>query len=220
MKTSKGIYKIVSPRGSIYIGMTTVSFSTRWKQHLKNLRAKKSHKCRGLQRAFDKYGENGLVFEILEVLDYHSDNEIMQREIYWWDFYKIQGVNIYNGKPTGTGSVIHTDETKEKIGFAAVKNAKYKGKFLRSQNPNFCETCGKSLKGKSETSKYCSIPCVIYVNNTPGKIDYISKDEVVSAIQRGGTYIDISERLGIKKSSFYTLMNKYNLKLNEVRKNT
>lgn len=218
MKTSKGIYKITSLNGSIYIGMTTLTFSERWRQHLKSLKAKSSHMCKGLQRAFDKYGKNGLTFEILEVLDYHSCDEIMQREIHWWNLYKIQGINIYNGKPTGTGSVIHTDETKEKMRKANLILVRKRGHIIWDENIMKCPVCEKNFSGKPNSQIYCSDICS-KKNPKMCKIDYISRDNLIEEIQKGGTYLDIPERLGIKKSSFYTLMNKYNLKLNDVRNN-
>lgn len=107
-----GIYRIIAPSGSSYVGMTTRSFEERWKDHLKDLRAQKKHKCLGLKRAYEKYGEEALVFEILEDLTGSEKPFVWHKEQVWWDALKADGVNLYNSRPTGTGSEFHTEETK------------------------------------------------------------------------------------------------------------
>lgn len=63
-----GIYNITSKvNGRRYIG-SAVRFNKRWIQHLHYLRANKHHSPQ-LQRHFNKYGEQDLVFSILEVID-------------------------------------------------------------------------------------------------------------------------------------------------------
>lgn len=113
MSASIGVYKITLPSGSCYVGMTTISFDSRWRNHLKELRNGR-HPCRGLKSAFAKYGEAALLFEILEKVP-NSTNQsvILLKERDWWDKLKAEGKNIYNGRPTGTGSVHHTDEQKK-----------------------------------------------------------------------------------------------------------
>ncbi len=60
-----GIYLITSPSGKCYVG-SAVSFRARWSVHCTNLRAGKHH-CAPLQRAFAKYGIEGLRFTKLLV---------------------------------------------------------------------------------------------------------------------------------------------------------
>jgi len=60
-----GIYAIRSPSGKFYIG-SSVHVERRRRQHFNMLRAGKHH-CLPLQHAFNKYGENSLTFDVLEV---------------------------------------------------------------------------------------------------------------------------------------------------------
>jgi group I intron endonuclease len=55
-----GIYTITSPSGKQYVG-SAVSFKARWRVHRRHLR-QGAHHCLSLQRAFNKYGEDALVF--------------------------------------------------------------------------------------------------------------------------------------------------------------
>lgn len=95
--------------------MTSVSFKTRWKQHLKDYRLGKT-KCYGLLMAFNKYSISKMSFEILEVIDSTKDiSYIQNREKFWWRKIKSQGINIYNAEPSGNGSVFHSEKSKEKL---------------------------------------------------------------------------------------------------------
>jgi len=58
-----GIYTIASPSGKRYVG-SAVHFGRRWSIHRVQLR-KGTHHSKALQRAFNKYGESGLVFRKL-----------------------------------------------------------------------------------------------------------------------------------------------------------
>src|SRR5574343_91981 len=66
------IYFLNSKNDKIYIGSAsrtknkyTNGFNYRWKMHLNSLRKNKHHSIK-LQNAYSKYGENNLVFLILE----------------------------------------------------------------------------------------------------------------------------------------------------------
>ena len=104
-----GIYSIESGSGTLYIGLTADSFSNRWNGHLKLLRQSKHH-CTGLQNAYNKYGESGLSFSIIEEISKDNYDLLLKQELYWWDFYS-KNTRMYNGRPTGTGSVFHSEET-------------------------------------------------------------------------------------------------------------
>jgi group I intron endonuclease len=67
-----GIYAIRhASSGRIYIG-SAVDIRTRWRIHRKELRKGSHHSCR-LQRAWDKYGADAFVFEVLEVVGRRED---------------------------------------------------------------------------------------------------------------------------------------------------
>lgn len=61
-----GVYTITSPSGRQYVG-SAVSFRKRWWRHLRDLR-KNEHHCAPLQRAFNKYGETALRFDIVALV--------------------------------------------------------------------------------------------------------------------------------------------------------
>lgn len=158
-----GIYSITSPSGSKYIGMTCESFSGRWKGHIKKLKSQKHH-CKGLQKASKKYGIENLKFEILEEWTKPETYEnllvlekvILLREKFWWIHFKEKGVNLYNSCPTGTGSVFHSEEVKERIS----KSLKKKNSHI---NEAFvCGYCGEKFFSESSRNKrkYCSKECL------------------------------------------------------------
>lgn len=93
--------------------MTADSFGNRWRGQLNELR-RGVHKCRGLQRAYIKYCESLLKFEILEEID-PLDKAFYACEVWWWDHFTTEEIKLYNGRPTGTGSVNHTAETRSAI---------------------------------------------------------------------------------------------------------
>lgn len=85
---SKGIYRIVNLiNGKLYIGSTASEggFKKRWSYHLDGLRHNKHHSIH-LQRAWNKYGEQSFVFEIIEIIEDLSI--ILKREQYYLDSLK------------------------------------------------------------------------------------------------------------------------------------
>lgn len=141
---SIGVYRIITPSGGIYVGMTTVSFKERWKQHCNDLKNNK-HPTVGLKNVYKKY-DNWNVFslEILKMwsrpVEQHEllsvEKEIILEEKLAWIRHKNSGYNMLHGCPTGTGSVQHTAETKLKIGQTATKSLikKYKNLGITPRN--------------------------------------------------------------------------------------
>lgn len=140
-----------------------------------------SHPCVGLLRAFTKYGEEQLVFAILESLPLSSSTDLVRlREQEWWDTLKAQGVKLYNGRPTGTGSVFHTDESKAKIAAslkARLAASGYCEVILSCQE----ESCGKSFSvaPRFSSKKFCSSRCLGKSQSTKTKTEDIGLSEVV-----------------------------------------
>lgn len=225
---SIGVYRISSPNGSAYIGMTAKSFKERWDGHKANFR--NGHMtCAGLRRAFEKYGVDAMSFEILEEMDGCSDAEILHREREWWLLHKTQGVNLYNGEPSGRGAVRHTEETRERISKSFEDDWRTRNgisptvEVFRQQYRTStgelrvrfvialeCESCGISFRGVIGRS-FCSVSCSSRGNRNSNKVDAISKDHLISAVLEGGNSYAIAERLGIKKSSLYGLLQNYGL---------
>lgn len=95
-----GVYKIyhIDKPTIPYIGSATSDrkwrkgFRERWKGHIKELRAN-IHCSKFLQRVVNKYGIEGLRFEIIEKC---PSDICLEREQYWLDFYKPFGRHGYN----------------------------------------------------------------------------------------------------------------------------
>lgn len=158
-----GVYRIVAPSGSCYIGATAESFSKRWNAHRKDFKLCKT-RCQGLRRAFLKYGVENMLFEILEVVPRESESSVWLLERQWWNKLKAEGINIYNGEPTGTGSVHHTEETRERISSALSKDPVLK----ICANP----ACNKSFETKREVRIFCSSSCSAAISNSSRRLDY------------------------------------------------
>lgn len=121
---SFGIYQIRNLiDAKVYIGSTTANFTQRYKQWRDNL--KNQHSNKHLQSAWNKYGENNFIFEILEVIDddFKSSEEkikyVRQREQYWIDLkqsykqdigYNFQSKTILKERTWS----LNSEETKEK----------------------------------------------------------------------------------------------------------
>lgn len=211
---SIGVYRISSPNGSVYIGMTAKSFKERWEGHRAAFR-KGQMTCAGLRRAFEKYGVDAMSFEILEEMDGCSDAEILHREREWWLLHKAQGANLYNGEPSGQGAVKHTEETRRRIGEAM------RGRVPRNRKYSYgeieCDFCHAKFRGPLDRGiRFCSIPC----KKNGSKTSKISKEMLIAAVIQGGNSYAIAEVLGIKKSSLYGLLRKYELTIKSLQRET
>ena len=122
-KNKTGVYTITAVHsGEIYVGSSSRCFYTRAKQHLYELRNNK-HGNRRLQNIFNKYGEEGLVFEIVE--DYPK-YLCLAMEQYWMNLVRPV-LNLNTVTPSRLGSKLApeqlaklkarkvSEETKQKI---------------------------------------------------------------------------------------------------------
>lgn len=90
-----GIYKIIDKEsGRCYVGKSTDIFE-RFKTHIMSL-VFGSHHNKELQLIYNQVGLTSLSFEVVEVLDEFSSEELLSiREIYWWS----RELNPINNKP-------------------------------------------------------------------------------------------------------------------------
>ena len=123
-----GIYSFTNKTtGKRYIGQT-VYLNGRKGDHLLNLR-RNQHDNDYLQKAFNKYGEEDFIFEVLEVVPKLEDGindkvKLTEREQYWMDFYKSYEEDFgYNINPSASINYMsgrtHTPEARKKISEAA-----------------------------------------------------------------------------------------------------
>jgi transposase-like protein/predicted GIY-YIG superfamily endonuclease len=114
---SFGVYLIRTPSNKVYIGCTRMTFRERWMSHIKDIKSNKHHNV-GLQRASTKYPLEQWRFEILKSRVKRSNStykKILLEEQEFWDYYSNLGCELYNGRPTGTGSVYPIDYMIDKI---------------------------------------------------------------------------------------------------------
>lgn len=77
-----GIYAIRNTaNGKLYVG-SAVSIARRWTVHRSNLKTG-VHRCKPLQRAYDKYGVAAFVYEVLEIVQDVAN--LIVREQHWLD---------------------------------------------------------------------------------------------------------------------------------------
>jgi predicted GIY-YIG superfamily endonuclease len=127
MSTKKsGIYRITNQANNkIYIG-SAYNLSNRFSTHKYSLKNNK-HKNPHLQNAWNLYGEQQFIFEILEIVE--DKTKILEREQYYLDFYnpydnKI-GYNIAK-KAENTAGIKASSETRKKQSESAKKRKHYK----------------------------------------------------------------------------------------------
>lgn len=108
-----GIYAIINKyNGKYYIGMSS-KLNKRETFHFWSLKNNR-HVNRHLQRAFNLYGEESFVFEVLE---YCKVKELKEKEVHYINFFDAMN-NGYNLTLGGEGTLGYqfTDEQKLKIG--------------------------------------------------------------------------------------------------------
>ena len=129
------IYKIQSKTNSerIYIG-SAVDIKDRWRCHLKDLRNNKHHSPQ-LQRHFNKYGEEDLIFIVVEPC---LPDFLIIREQHYIDTLKP----YFNCSPTAGSQlgIKRSKETRDKI---------RKTKTGHKMSPEFCKQRSEYMKGNS-----------------------------------------------------------------------
>ena len=166
-----GIYQIRNlVNGKIYIG-SAVNLHVRWQKHSNCLRHNKHCNIK-LQNAYNKYGKDNIVFEVVELVP--NKEQLLDREQYYIDTLNTvnEGYNIcpvagnqlgfkhseYSkqkmrdakvGKPSNRKGVVLSEVTKQKISQAKVgKPSKKKGtkQTIESKQKNREAHLGKGLK--------------------------------------------------------------------------
>lgn len=115
MNPDCGIYAITSPSGKQYIGQA-LSFKKRWWEHLSDLR-NSSHHCKGLQNAYNKYGETGLVFSVIGIVPVDQLNAREQLEIDSRPRSMLYNTALFVLRPRF--GIKHSKETRAKLSLAA-----------------------------------------------------------------------------------------------------
>ena len=122
-----GIYKIISPKGRIYIGQS-VDIERRFKWHRNNT---PKHKTR-LANSLKKYGVDNHLFEVIEQCEV---SELNIKERYWQDYYDVLngGLNLLLTK-THDKSGYASEENKTKLSKIGVQHTKERVEINRKSH--------------------------------------------------------------------------------------
>lgn len=143
-----GIYKITClVNNKIYIGSSNNIYK-RWNEHIWELNNYK-HDNKHLQDAWNKYGKENFIFEVIEEC---SKDTKLEREQYYMDLYKTYnrdiGFNISRNALAPMEGRKHSEETKQH--FSEIR----KGKNIGKNNPMYGKRLSKETKQKiSKASK-------------------------------------------------------------------
>lgn len=109
--SKRGIYRIyLEETGKSYVGSTWKSFKSRWKQHLSKLNNNKHH-SKEFQNAWNKYGSDAFLCEILEIVE--DESILLEREAYFIKKYDSVK-NGYNENPNPSKSPMLNENSCEK----------------------------------------------------------------------------------------------------------
>ena len=131
----KGIYKITCINNNkVYIGKS-IEIKQRFKKHLSDLRLNKHH-SKYLQHSYNKYGEESLRFEIIEVNNNWTEEELANKEIAYIKQYNsfIDGFNETEGGEGRARIVSEEEKAQMSLRVRGNKNPMY-GR-TGSKNPN------------------------------------------------------------------------------------
>lgn len=149
-----GIYQIKNTvNGKIYIGSSS-NLTQRKKDHFRKLRHNR-HSNAHLQNAFNKYGEDNFVFEVIEYVE--DKNKLISREQYYIDKHNVvqEGYNLRPKAENNLGMSV-SEETKKKLsevskGRRHTEEARRKMSEYRRSNPLVGEKNG--MYGKHHTEE-------------------------------------------------------------------
>lgn len=111
-----GIYRIRNlVNGKVYVGSTN-NINKRWIEHKSFLKNNK-HPNPHLQASWNKYGEENLIFEIIEEIENSIKELLCEREQYWNDFYdssnREKGYNLRKIVESNLGVIFSEDHNKK-----------------------------------------------------------------------------------------------------------
>jgi len=101
------LYRLISPSGKSYIGITSKSFENRWRQHRLNAskRTKHGQECRALYNAIRKYGPTSFVCTVLtEEADWSKLCLLEQEAIVKYASRWPSGYNLTSGGDGALGA--------------------------------------------------------------------------------------------------------------------
>ena len=105
-----GVYAVYGPDKHVYVGSTGRTFKIRFAEHKQNLNAD-NHRCRYLQFAWNKHGENAFTFiAVAQIPADEKQLEAAETAVINW--HKENGYIVYNSAPVA-GSTLGYRFTEE-----------------------------------------------------------------------------------------------------------
>lgn len=180
-----GIYKIISPTGKIYIGQST-NINKRWKSY-KKLYCKSQTK---LYFSLKKYGPEKHIFEIIEEC---NENELLQKETYWKNYYKVLEIPSLCCRIDGKGGK-HSKETKEKMSLSSKIIGRGKWNEGRIQTKEEKQLRSQIKLGYKPTSSHIENMRKSMLGKNTKKIICITTGISYSSIREAAQLLNLNER--------------------------
>ena len=143
------IQSIVKPE-RVYVGSAS-DIEKRWRDHIRELNDGK-HSSLQLQYHYDKYGQNDLIFEIIESGEYLCKQHLLSREQGWFGHFHYfnKVIPYFNNDPiAGSRLGFHnTEESNKKNSKSHLGKTPWLGK---KHKPETIKKLSESKKG----NKYC-----------------------------------------------------------------
>ena len=187
-----GIYCIFNlVNGKRYIG-SSVDIYNRWHEHIHNLKNGKSHN-KHLQSAWDKYGEDNFLFEVLE---FCTQNNQFEREQYYMDFMNPE----YNFTPVVAANTNRIISEEQKLKISNTLKEKYRSGELipkgRKDNNVYCIIYNiKTWKLEAECSTFREAADLLAVDrdtvSTSKLLGRIYKDRYIITTQKIDSVVDL-----------------------------
>lgn len=129
-----GIYKITNTKNNkVYIGQS-INIAQRWSQHRQHLNHN-THNNDHLQRAWNRYGSDVFVFEVLELC---SKEKLNEKEIYYINKYNSTNFSIGYNEKSGGGCEKMSEYVKQKL----------RKPRSKPRTPEHCHKLGLAHKGQ------------------------------------------------------------------------
>ncbi len=160
ISNDSGIYRICFGAAKYYVG-SAKNIRKRYNIHLSDLRRGVSN-CVKLQRAFNKYGENALIFEVLELC---SAELRAGRESFWIEELDCikNGYNIALDTTAPMLGRSHSEATKIVMGLKAEGNKSNLGKTFTIEHRGHLSEANIGKHGGSHNRGIVNAACKIRV---------------------------------------------------------
>lgn len=194
-----GIYKITSPSGKIYIGQS-IDIEKRWEWY-KKIRCKSQIK---LYNSLNKYGWDQHISEIIEEC---NSNELLERETYWKNYYKVLEIPSLCCRIDGKGGKL-SKETKQKISFSSKGISRNKG-IPKSKEHKV--KMSEAVCNRIYTSERLENMRLGMVGKNIKKVICITNNIIYNSIREASALLEINERTISNNLLGYTSKTKNNL---------